>query len=165
MKPHILLPSCYSFFYIKCVLIRLVPLLPNQLKLHCFKPASYPVKVWANAILTVDSPECLAVRLTVRSQWSHCYHCMLSSSVDLTNRSQQAHGVRCKLTEDSQEGHSCEIISWVCCKVDEWFQNELAVRFHVNLQCVSCELKFFTGSGSGHEGMISASLHLHWAVL
>ena len=29
--------------------------------------------------------------------------------------------------------------------VDEQLQNELAVRFHVSLQCVSCELKFFTG--------------------
>ena len=29
--------------------------------------------------------------------------------------------------------------------VDEWLQNELAVSFHVSLQCVSCELKFFTG--------------------
>ena len=36
-----------------------------------------PVKVWDNAILTVDSPECLTVRLTVRSQckivpWVSC---------------------------------------------------------------------------------------------
>ena len=29
--------------------------------------------------------------------------------------------------------------------VDEWLQNELAVSFYVSLQCVSCELKFFTG--------------------
>ena len=29
--------------------------------------------------------------------------------------------------------------------VEEWLQNELAVSFHVSLQCVSCELKFFTG--------------------
>ena len=29
------------------------------------------------------------------------------------------------------------------CEVDERLQNELAVRFHVSLQCVSCELKFF----------------------
>ena len=79
-------------------------------------------------LLTVVSPGCLTVRLTVRSQWTHCYHCMLSSSVDLTNRSQPAHGVRCKLKEDSQEGHSCEIISWVRCEVDEWLPNELAVR-------------------------------------
>ena len=43
-----------------------------------------PVKVWANAMLTVGSPECLTVRLTVRSQWAHCYHCMVSESVDLT---------------------------------------------------------------------------------
>ena len=31
------------------------------------------------------------------------------------------------------------------CEVAERLQNELAVRFHVSLQCVSCELKFFTG--------------------
>ena len=75
-----------------------------------------PAKMWANTILTVDSPECLTVSLTVRSQWAHCYHCMVSSSVDLTNRSQQAHGVRCKLMEDSQQGHSvrlsCELAVW-----------------------------------------------------
>ena len=71
-------------------------------------------------------------------------HCMENSSVDLTNRSQHAHSVRCKLTEDSQEGHSCENIS-VHCEVDERLKNELAVRFHVNLPCVSGELKFFTG--------------------
>ena len=29
--------------------------------------------------------------------------------------------------------------------VDEWLLNELAVSFYVSLQCVSCELKFFTG--------------------
>ena len=75
-------------------------------------------------------------------------HCMESSSVDLTNRSQQAHGVRCKLMEDSQEGHSCEIISWMHCEVDERLQNELGLRFHVSLQCVGCELKFFTGFSS-----------------
>ena len=40
--------------------------------------AHYPVKVWANAILLVDSPECLAVRLTDHSKhtattawWAH----------------------------------------------------------------------------------------------
>ena len=38
----------------------------------------YPVKMWANAILTVDSPECLTVRLTVKSLWALCYHCMVS---------------------------------------------------------------------------------------
>ena len=32
------------------------------------------------------------------------------------------------------------------CQVDEQLQNELAVRFHVSLQCVSCELKFLLGS-------------------
>ena len=67
--------------------------------------APIPGKVWANTILTLGSPECLTVRLTVRSQWAHCYHCMVSSSVDLTNRSQQAHGVRCKLAGSSQQGH------------------------------------------------------------
>ena len=79
---------------------------------------------------------------------------MVSSSADLTNRSQQAHGVRCKLTEASQEGHSCEIISWMHCEVDEWLQNELAMRFHVSLQCVSCELKFCTGQGPGASGVV-----------
>ena len=34
---------------------------------------------------------------------------------------------------------------WVCCEVDEWLQNELAVSFYVSLQRVSCELKFLTG--------------------
>ena len=33
----------------------------------------------------------------------------------------------------------------MCCEVDEWLQNELAMRFHVTWQCVNCELKFFTG--------------------
>ena len=37
------------------------------------KKLIYPVKVWANTILMVDSPECLTMRLTVSSQWSHCY--------------------------------------------------------------------------------------------
>ena len=69
---------------------------------------------------------------------------MVSTSVDLTNRS-QAYSMRCKLTKGSQEGHSCEIILWVHCEVAERFQNELAVSFHVIMQCVSCELKFFTG--------------------
>ena len=53
--------------------------------------------------------------------------------------------------EDSQEGQSCEIISWVYCEVDEQLQNELAVRFYVSLQCVSCELKFFTGIVGGQR--------------
>ena len=75
------------------------------------------------------------MRLTVRPLCSHCYNCLVSSMVDLRKRSQQAQGARCKLTEDSQQGY----------KVDERLQNELAVRFHVSLQCVSCELKFFTG--------------------
>ena len=36
---------------------------------------------------------------------------------------------------------------------DEWLQNELAVSFHVSSQCVSCELKFFTGGvGKGARG-------------
>ena len=71
------------------------------------------VKVWADAILTVGSPECLTVRLTVRSQWAHCYHCMVGSSVDLMNSSQQAHGVSYKLTESSQQAHG------VTCKLTE----------------------------------------------
>ena len=39
-------------------------------------------------------------------QWAHCYHCMVSSSVDLTNSSRQAQQVSCKLTESSQQAHS-----------------------------------------------------------
>ena len=42
---------------------------------------------------------------------------MLSSTVDLTNRSRQAHVCDMQLTEDPQEGHSCEIISWAHCEV------------------------------------------------
>ena len=30
--------------------------------------------------------------------------------------------------------------------VDEWLQIMLAVSFNVSSQCVSCELKFFTGN-------------------
>ena len=56
--------------------------------------------------LTVGSPECLTVRLRVRSQWAHCYHCMARSSVDPTNSSQQTLNVSCKLSEGSQQGHS-----------------------------------------------------------
>ena len=33
----------------------------------------------------------------------------------------------------------------VRCEVDEWLQNELSGSYHVNSQCVSCELKFLTG--------------------
>ena len=33
-----------------------------------------------------------------------------------------------------------------------WFQNELTVSFHVSLQFVSCELKFFTGIDVLEEG-------------
>ena len=65
-----------------------------------------PVKVWANTILTIASPVCLTVRLTVRSHWARYYHCMVNSSLDLTNSSQQAHGVSCKFTESSEQAHS-----------------------------------------------------------
>ena len=90
-------------------------------------------------------------------------HCMLSSSVDLTNRSRQAHGVRCKLMKDSQEGHSCEIISWVHSEVNERLQNELAARFHVSLLCASCKLKSFTGILPGYHsttGYLSTTRYL-----
>ena len=114
------------------------------------------VKVWANAILTVGSPECLTVRLTVRSQWADCYRCTVSSWMAHSKltvwaaSSQcelQAHGVSCKLTvwvANSRRAHS-KLILWFRCEVDEWLQNELAVSFHMSSQCVSCELKFFTG--------------------
>ena len=80
-----------------------------------------PVKAWANAVLTMGSPECLAVRLTVRSQWAHWYHYMVSSSVDLMNSSQQAHGMSCKLKEASQQAHS------VSCKLTEGSQQAHSV--------------------------------------
>ena len=109
-----------------------------------------PVRVWANAILTVGSPECLTVRLTVRSQ---CDHSELTATTawwsgDLTNGSQQAHGVSCKLMEGSQEAHcassSCEFavsymsglnmsLSWVFM----WAQSESTVSSNSSLgrQC------------------------------
>ena len=49
-----------------------------------------------------------------------------------------AHG---GLTTSSQ----FELILWVHCEVDEWLENDLVVNFYVSSQCVSCELKFFTG--------------------
>ena len=33
----------------------------------------------------------------------------------------------------------------MCSEVNERPYNELAVTYHVSSQCVSCELKFFTG--------------------
>ena len=91
---------------------------------HCCAPGLHeliiyvsPVKVWANAILTLGSPEGLTVTLTARSQWAHCYHCMVSSSVDLTNSSQQAQGVSCKLKGGLTARSHCELgVSppWVC---------------------------------------------------
>ena len=74
---------------------------------------------------------------------------------------QQDHMCEMQLTEDSQEGHSCEIISWMHCDVAEQLQNELAVRFHVSLQCVSCELKFFTRLVCGHTCELNPG-HMHW---
>ena len=68
----------------------------------------------------MGSPECLAVKLTVRPQWAHCYHCMVSSLVDLTNSSQQAQGVSYKLMESSHQAHSMSHLVrslWVHCEV------------------------------------------------
>ena len=38
--------------------------------------------------------------------------------------------------------------------LDEWLQNKLGVSFHVSLQCVSCELKFFTGTGASESSLM-----------
>ena len=106
---------------------------------------------------------------SVGSQWTHKMnsHCELAVSVlwvcnshsELTSLlplhselngmiSQIAHSkllmwqIHRGLTASSQ----CELILWVCCEVDEWLQDALAMSFHVSSQCVGCELKFFTGT-------------------
>ena len=103
---------------------------------------SSPVKMWANAILTVEvnSQITMSSLLPLHGEligWSHeqvkaSSRCEIQTHRGLTARSQ------------------CELIWWGHYEVDEWLQNELAVSFHVSSQCVSCELKFFTGMSISH---------------
>ena len=92
-----------------------------------------PVQVWANTILIESSPEYISPwGITVRSQWAHCYHCMMSSSGDLTYIAPS------NLTApvaNSQKTHSkltVWVILWAPCEVTESLESELSVRFNVS---------------------------------
>ena len=98
--------------------------------------------------------------------WSDIYNVnpdkMDQLTLNVTPYSQRAHRVIYRIAHNkltmwvanSQKAHSkltVWVILWVHCEVTEGPQNDLSVSFNVNVQWVSCELKFFTGRLSNQQ--------------